>query len=67
MDLWLLIVTCPRTGVDINTGFAMSKAVLDSSSLANIPVKCEACGRRHLWGKDDVRLKKASERVPGTV
>jgi hypothetical protein len=57
MRLRSLVITCPDTGKDVYTGFAMTKQAFDASTLSDIPVKqCPHCGDQHTWSIEDARL-----------
>src|SRR5688572_12707409 len=58
MELRALIITCPKTGPELYTGFAMSKNAFDASTLHDIPIKgCPHCGEEHIWSIEDARLQ----------
>ena len=58
MELHQLIISCPKTGLELYTGFSMSKQAFDSCSLRDISIKgCPHCGGRHLWSSKDARLE----------
>jgi hypothetical protein len=53
-----IVIKCPTTGKEINTGVGMDKrafkiAVLDSNS-----IKCPHCSQTHVWSKKDAILKE---------
>jgi hypothetical protein len=58
MQLHPLIVTCPETGKELYTGFAMSQRAFELAQLHDVPVKgCPHCGGKHLWSIEDARLE----------
>jgi hypothetical protein len=61
MPIWLLVITCPGTGEDIETGFAMSKAAFDAATLTDIPLRCPLCKSTHKWSVEDARLKDCTD------
>ena len=57
MHLRSLIITCPTTHKDIDTGYAMTKEAFDASKLRNCRLKkCPRCGKTHIWRIQDARL-----------
>jgi hypothetical protein len=58
LEVHLLVITCPKTGKDVETGFAMSKPVFDSIPLTNCRARCGHCGGTHIWSIWDARLQE---------
>ena len=57
MDLYPLIITCPATSKDADTGFAMTMAAFDAATLTDVPLRCPNCGKTHRWSIEDARLE----------
>ena len=58
MQLRSLIITCPKTGKDLDTGFALSRQAFDVAKLHDVPVKvCPHCREKHVWSIADARLE----------
>jgi endogenous inhibitor of DNA gyrase (YacG/DUF329 family) len=54
-----VMIKCPETGKLVPTGFSMDKASFESSSLKNNTLSdCPACGKNHVWSKEDAVLKE---------
>jgi len=53
-----IMIKCPETGKPVSTGIAMDKASFESTDMSdNTLGKCPACGKDHVWSKEDAFLK----------
>lgn len=53
-----LLITCPKTGKPVATGFNMDEDALASNSFINNSVECPECGMIHEWNKEDAYFAK---------
>ncbi len=56
MTICSVVITCPKTGADIDSGFWMSKAAFDAATLTDVPLRCPHCRQIHRWSIEDARL-----------
>jgi predicted RNA-binding Zn-ribbon protein involved in translation (DUF1610 family) len=53
-----IVITCPSTGKDVDTGMALPAATFPTVTLSQNRVPCPHCGQTHVWDKKDARLVK---------
>jgi hypothetical protein len=55
-----VMIKCPETSWPVDTGITMDKESFESStSKDKTLVNCPACGKNHLWSKEDAFLEEA--------
>ena len=52
-----VVIKCPNTDKEVNTGLSMDRMSFESATLSNNSVKCPHCGQTHTWNKSDAFLK----------
>jgi hypothetical protein len=53
----IVVITCPVTGKEADTGFVMDKVSFESSALSQNSFICPHCKKSRTWDKKDARLK----------
>jgi hypothetical protein len=49
-----LLVRCPTTGLEADTGFSMNAEKLAGATLVGNAFECGHCGEFHAWSKADL-------------
>jgi hypothetical protein len=52
-----VVITCPNTGEELETGLSMSERAFENPSIEHSVANCPYCGQRHEWHIDEARLK----------
>ncbi|HWL06152.1 MAG TPA: hypothetical protein VNQ99_14670 [Xanthobacteraceae bacterium] len=55
-----LIFICPKTGRNVDGGFATEIATLLRIRKSMVKAKCSACGGEHVWPVQDAFLAEAA-------
>jgi len=56
MTVYALVITCPETGAEVETGFAMTRTAFDEATLTDVRLKCPVCHHIHTWSIEDAQL-----------
>jgi len=65
--LYKVVITCPNTGRDVPTGFAMTEPVFAVATLYNVKLRCPQCGLSHYWSVRDARLVESPATAGASV
>jgi hypothetical protein len=53
-----IMVNCPSTGKQINTGITMSKELFETAVMQGNLIQCPHCQQVHAWDKKDAYLQE---------
>jgi len=54
-----VMIRCPETGEPVYAGLSMDIGSFESGFMpSNVLVNCPACGRDHVWSKEDAFLEE---------
>lgn len=54
-----IYIKCPKTGVEVRTGWGGTKESFARSNYTNCQSRCTECGQPHTWSKKDAIFRES--------